>query len=274
MQKLISKSAFAKLAGVNPSTVTRLRETSLQAAFVGNQIDAAHPVAVDYVQKQKTNEPVQPAKGVDPLYNEIVQFCNEAGKYTKDFIMEHFRIGSVRANKIRKLMHMNREVPEKPKPAPEPPKRKKQPPEPPAPPPPPPPSAEEMHQIIDIPENMNDMLDLSLREVIEKFGTDARLVDFLNAVQKIENINEKRLKNAKIEGELVNRQLVAKIIDIFNSANLKILKDGSKSIAAGVISKHSAGANQVECEAFASDIMSSFIKPAKERAVVALRYAE
>ena len=169
---------------------------------------------------------------------------------------------------------------DKPEPAPVIPKREKiKPPPPPdpeilRPKPPEGPSADEMHSTVDIPENMSHMLELPLREVIEKFGTDARLVDWLNAVKKIEDINEKRLKNAKIEAELVNRHLVAKIIDIFNSANMKILKDGSKSIAAGIISKHLEGSNQAECEAHASDIMSSFIKPAKERAITALKYAE
>ena len=269
----MSKSAFAKLAGVNPSTMTRVQKTVLKQAFVGEKIDAAHPVAVEYLCKQQTNEPRQPEQGMDPLYDEILEFCREANNFKKQYIMDHFRIGRIRTDKIVDIMRLNKEIPEKQTKAPPPPKRKKdKPPEPEA--APPPPSAEEMHVTVDIPENMSHMLDLPLREVIEKFGTDARLVDWLNAVQKIEMINEKRLKNAKIEGELVNRNLVAKIIDIFNSANMKVLKDGSKSIAAGIISKHAAGANQAECEAHVSDIMSSFIKPAKERAVTALRYAE
>ncbi len=111
-------------------------------------------------------------------------------------------------------------------------------------------------------------------ELIEQFGTDTRFIDWLNATQKIEGINEKRLKNAATEGKLIARELVENgVINIFNSAHLRLLKDGAKSITAGVLSKHGGGAELAEIELFVTDILGSFIKPVKSKIVRILKDA-
>lgn len=45
--------------------------------------------------------------------------------------------------------------------------------------------------------------DMSLRDVVEKYGTDPAFSDWLRATKLIEDINEKRIKNTTSEGELV-----------------------------------------------------------------------
>ena len=115
---------------------------------------------------------------------------------------------------------------------------------------------------------------MTLRELLERFGTDTAFVDWLSATQKIEAINEKRLKNAQTKGTLISRDLVkVGVIDTFNSAHLRLLKDGAKSIAAGVISKNSSGAELSEVEAYVSDILGSFIKPIKNKIARVLKNA-
>lgn len=117
---------------------------------------------------------------------------------------------------------------------------------------------------IDGSQHISSLLDNTLREILDEFGTDIRFVDWLSAAQKIEVINEKRLKNAQTEGHLITRDLVKRgVIDTFNAAHLRLMKDGAKSIAAGVISKHAGGAELSEVEAYVSDILGSFIKPVK-----------
>ena len=136
------------------------------------------------------------------------------------------------------------------------------------------PPPEEREGTIDIPEDIQAFADFTLRELIEKFGTDTRFVDWLSATQKIEAINEKRLKNAQTKGELISRELVKNgVIDTFNAAHLRLLKDGAKSIAAGVISKHAGGAELSEVEAYVSDILGSFIKPVKGKITRVLKNA-
>jgi hypothetical protein len=281
MQKLLSKSKFAKLAGVNPSTMTRISKTLLAAAVVGKHIDAAHPDAVQYLADKERAKTPEPATGIDPLYEEAVAACNESGRYSASFIQRALRIGYNRATRIIQVMRVNGLVPEKGKELPAPPpapsplvaskprgqaavkEAKKR-----APPP------EEREGTIDIPEDIQSFADFTLRELIDKFGTDTRFVDWLSATQKIEAINEKRLKNAQTKGELISRDLVKNgVIDTFNSAHLRLMKDGAKSIAAGVISKHAAGAELSEVEAYVSDILGSFIKPVKGKITRVLKNA-
>lgn len=282
MQKLTSKSKFAKLAGVNPSTVTRLSDTILKAAIVGKQIDAAHPDAVKYLEDRERGQTPAAATGLDPLYEEAVKSCAETGRYSISFVQRKCRIGYNRAARIIEIMRVNGLIPEKanevppPPPAPSTPvvtkprgqavvkeNKKRQPP------------PEDREGTIDIPEDIQAFGDFTLRELIEKFGTDTRFVDWLSATQKIEAINEKRLKNAQTKGELISRELVKNgVIDTFNAAHLRLLKDGAKSIAAGVISKHAAGAELSEVEAYVSDILGSFIKPVKGKIARVLKNAE
>lgn len=296
-KKLYSKAKFAELAGVNPSNVTRACKSAIKAAVVGKQIDAAHPDAVAYLEKSREpHTPTNLGTGVDPLFNEAVEECRHANRWSANFLKERLSIGSTRAKRLFETMVASGVVPtDKPPPAPrlsrgngvvkERKKRENsrlpqvapasalknsvfssrpryQPPE----------SERDEDDLVEIPDNIYAFLDWTVRDVVDKFGTDARFVDFLSATQKIEAINEKRLKNAQTKGELVSRVLVKnQVIDTFNSAHLRLLKDGAKSIAAGVVSKHSAGMEITEIEAYVSDILGSFIKPIKNKIDKALK---
>jgi len=115
---------------------------------------------------------------------------------------------------------------------------------------------------------------MTLRELIQRFGTDGAFVDWLKATKAIEDINEKRLKNAVTRGELVNIKLVKLgVIEHFETMFNKLLTDGAKTIARRITSMHGAGRSVEDCEAFAADQVSSFIKPAKAKIARALRNA-
>jgi hypothetical protein len=51
--RLLSMSDFARLAGVQPSTVTRASKKALAACVVVDRIDAGHPVALAWVDRQR-----------------------------------------------------------------------------------------------------------------------------------------------------------------------------------------------------------------------------
>ena len=54
-QKLVTKTAFAKLAGVSNEAVGKaMREGALKAAVVGDRVDASHQDAVAYVKKDRS----------------------------------------------------------------------------------------------------------------------------------------------------------------------------------------------------------------------------
>lgn len=113
--------------------------------------------------------------------------------------------------------------------------------------------------------------DMTLREVVKKFGTDPAFSDWLKAIKLIEDINSKRIANAEKQGELVSKKLIqVGVIDVFNVAHLKLIKDGTKTIASRVVTMSGAGSSVEECEHFVSDQISSFIKMMKTESLKVL----
>lgn len=281
VQKLITKSEFARVAGVSATAVTKACHGALAPAVVKGRVDCAHSAAVAYVKKQE--EPTRSDTGIDPMYQDAIATAHRAGKFNVPLLRRELKIGYTRAVRIIDMMRASGFVPDSAQATDPPPyiihttparvkeaaevlkghaaakeKKKRQ-------------AAEDP---VDVPEDIQAFGHMTLYELVDKFGTDARFVDWLSATQKIEMINEKRLKNAQTKGQLISRELVAVgVIDVFNSAHLRLLKDGAKSIAAGVISKHSGGAELAEVEAYVSDILGSFLRPVKNKISRSLKNA-
>ena len=278
MQKIVSKSKFSQLAGVNPSTVTRVCKTILSAAVVGKQIDSAHPDAVSYLEKQQHAATPPAAQGLDPLYQQAIESCSSLSRWTPSCIQRSCGVGYNRAVSIFETMKHLGVVPNiddgqdatetplkhfvekkrKPIGAAAVKEAKKH--------------AHHEDRPIEIPEDIEEFADMTLRNLIGQFGTDSRLVDWLKSTQLIEAINEKRLKNAQTKGELVSRHLVKiAIIEPIESAHIKLMTDGAKTIARCAAAMAQAGKPVAEIEAFAVDQISSFIKPVKAKVDRALR---
>jgi hypothetical protein len=118
----------------------------------------------------------------------------------------------------------------------------------------------------DVPDNMQQFADMTIREVVTKFGTDYRMVDYLRALKEIEVIDERRVKSAKARGELVYKELVTVgIIEPIDSAHRKMLTDGAKTIARRAVAMIEAGKPVDDLEKYIADTISSFIKPAKAK---------
>ena len=284
MQKLLSKSKFAQLAGVNPSTMTRVCCTVLQAAVVGKQIDAAHPDAVEYLKHKNRAKTPPVATGLDSYYEMAVQFCQKTSRYSVTGLQREFRIGYTRAKAIVEVMRVNGlvpVVPDKPGTTPPPPEVEK-------------PRGQAVVRITkkqeamaaldpdlgtgdiihEVPEDIEAFADMTLRELIQRFGTETAFCDWLKATKDIEHINEKRLKNAATKGELVSRHLIKiGVIDPIDSAHIKLLTDGAKTIARRATAMHGAGRPLEDVEEFVKDQITSFIRPIKAKVARALRNA-
>lgn len=203
---MLSKASFAERAGMTRGAITKSCRTILKDAVNGDRIDAAHPVAVAYLERPRT--------GKKPSVR-----------------------GPVVAKEKRKP-----QIPSDP-----------------------------TESKLAVPEDIREFLDWTLGRVIEEFGTTQCFLDFLNAAQKLEMIHEKRLKNARVERELVNSQMVKEcIIDVFEAAHMRLMTDGAKSIAAGAVSKHVSGGNAEEVERYVSDIISSHLQKLKINSMRAL----
>ena len=253
----------------------------LSDATEGKRIDANHPDVRKYIADHTGGTTTGPATGIDELYEAAIAVCRDNQRYTVSNISRGLKIGVARAKKIFAMMQAAGT--DKPAPAP-----------------PPPPGAttpatpvvsgqgkknhtkksaalaniNEGTVIHDIPEDIKNFADMTLRELIQRFGTDIAFLDWLKAVKEIENINEKRLKNAQTRGELVSITLVKTgVIEHFEIAFNKLLTDGAKTIARRITAMNGAGKSVEDCEAFVADQVSSFIKPAKAKIARALRNA-
>lgn len=197
MRILVSRSEFARRAGITPGAVTKACKKSLAPATVGKRIDMSHQTAIAYIN-------------------------NRTGNTTT--------VNGWRAHNEAKKLAALEALKNEP------------------------------------------FADMTLRQVVKKYGTEAAFSDWLKAIKLIEDIKEKRLKNVTAQDELVSKKLVQiGVIDIFNTSHIQLINDGAKSIAAGAISKHVSGAELVDIEHFVADQISTFIKRMKAESLKVLR---
>lgn len=268
---------FAELAGVNRSTVSRVAKTSLAAAMVGSLVDANHEAAREYLAKRSVVVSAEaPATGLDPLYESAVAACQTTGYYSIGHIQRSQKIGYNRAFRIHATMQAAGLIPAGggPKTPTQAAKDYAPTPAPPATPPrggsvvaaakkSAPPIQQEPDEV---PDDISAFADMTLRELIRRFGTDVRFVDWLKAVKAIEDIHEKRLKNAATQGTLIARRVVEEgLIDTINTTHKKLLTDGAKSIAARVKSAAQLGETDTQLEDIVVEQISSFIQPCKAK---------
>lgn len=117
-----------------------------------------------------------------------------------------------------------------------------------------------------VPENVAQFADMTIREVIEAFGTDVRFFEYLKALQKIESVTQVELKNEQTRGNLVSREAVkTNIILPFDEAHINLLTDGVKQMALDAVSMHKAGEEMLAIEKELEATIGSFLKPVKDK---------
>lgn len=265
-KKLVSKSQFAQRAGVTAAAVTKQLKGRLAPALDGSRIDLDHPAAQNYIAEKTAPELEEPVQGVDPLFTEALENCRGAKRWSASYLRKSMGVGYNRAVRLMAQLSAAGHCPAAPTPAG--PSGQSAAPKP----PPKPPKTQPANawtteeQLIEVPDDIEGMADMTLRELIEKFGTATRFHDWLKALKEIEAVNEKRIKNAQSRGRLISRSLVETgVIDPFNSAHIRLLTDGAKAITTAVLAKHQAGVEEQEIEKYVTDVVGSFIRPVKNK---------
>ena len=125
---------------------------------------------------------------------------------------------------------------------------------------------------VPIPEDIQSVADLTLRELIHRYGNKVQFFAYLKGMKTIEDISKTRINNAKAEGLLVSRDLVKKgVLDPINAAHIKMMTDGAKTITRRATAMHDGGSSLEDIELFVRDQIASFIKPVKAKVRRALK---
>lgn len=231
MQKLEKRSVLATAAGVNPSTVTRLLKGSLSAAVVGNRVDMNHPDVLGYLKDRAAGTTKPGVKKAKKAPPPPAKIKPAPPPPARDDSDDD---GDTVETKINPALDVD-------------------------------------GHIVEIPEDIQMYADMTLREIIKQFGTAQRFNDFLKAVKEIEMINERRLKNAEKQGQLVSRSLIkVGIIEPIDTAHNKLLTDGAKKIAVRCYAMAKSGKETEQLEMFVKETITSFIRPSKQKAVKTL----
>jgi hypothetical protein len=123
-------------------------------------------------------------------------------------------------------------------------------------------------------EDIEAFADMTLRQLVERFGTARKFKDWLEALKKIEGIREKRLANERTEGTLVARELIqVHVFGAIDSGNRRLLSDAPRTIATRVSGATKSNASLEEMEGIVREVISSQLKPVKATAARVLRSA-
>lgn len=294
---MVNKAEFSRLAGVTRAAVTKAVAGKLAPAVDGKLIDANHPAAREYIEHIARDRAEPPATGLDPLYEQAVAECQRENRYSNAFLKRQLKVSYNRAAKIMSQIKAAGLIPEKgaketPAPernvpasgtAPAPKvdgrstskhvrgsalKKQQMKSGPPVLPVPTPADDDdtEYDPLEGIPDDIRKLADWSLRDLVNRFGSDVRFGDWLKALKSIEEVHDKRLRNAEREGELVHRNVVkAGIIDTINTYHRRLLTDGAKTIGTRAHALVESGASAQELEELAADQIGSFIRPCKSK---------
>lgn len=107
-----------------------------------------------------------------------------------------------------------------------------------------------------------------------RFSTQTELSDWLDRLKRVEEIREKRLKNEETEGTLIPRELVkTHVFGAIEMVNRRLLTDSPKTIARRLYALAKSGAPIEEAEEVVREIISSQLRPMKDKTVRVLRNA-
>ena len=235
IKRPISKSDMARLCGVSAAAITKACNHGglLHEAMDGKRIDAAHPVAAEYLRRHGADAggiPEPAAPKAKPARKPKAEPKPAAPA------KPHMR-GKQHANEARKA------------------------------------AATEPADPV-VPENVAEYADMTLRDLIAQFGTDVRFGDWLKALKSIEEVREKRLKNAEREGELIPRDLVRQfVVAKFEEAHIQLMTDVSQTLAIQVSAMAAAGADMPECKKYVSETIGKVIRSTKGTVTRVLRDA-
>lgn len=120
--------------------------------------------------------------------------------------------------------------------------------------------------IQEMPKDVRDLANFSLRDLISRFGTAEHFQAWLKSMREMERIHKDKLANAQTEGVLVNRELVRQgVLEPLDTAHIKLLTDGVKKLVVRLEAMQAAGKDRIEREKWTRATIGKFIAGAKKK---------
>ena len=117
-------------------------------------------------------------------------------------------------------------------------------------------------------ENINSYLDMTLREITDRFGTDVQFKNLLDARHRIEDIKTKEFKNKIQAGDYIPREMVERYVFPFiDNAFRRLVEDVPGTLMRQVKSKLLADTDDEEVTDFIRDSISKTLKGLKDNAI-------
>ncbi len=234
-QRLVSRAEIARLADVSRTAVTKACKGQLAPACVDKRVDLDHPAVADYLAAHGKAVPdAAPTSELEAKPKRAPNPTAPRPKRAKSSSSAPRR----RPRKAEKLKADD----------------------------------EELEGTAD--DDIEAYANLTLDQIVRRFGTRTGFKDWLDARKKIADIRAADLKNDETVGRLIERELVkTHIFGAIEAGNRRLLGDTPKTIARRLYALAKSGAPVEEAEAVVREIISSQLKPVKADAARVLRNA-
>lgn len=116
--------------------------------------------------------------------------------------------------------------------------------------------------------HMRDIQNLTVQQVAENFGTSFQFQGWLDAMQKIVQIQHRKMLMDERRGTLVRRELVKQtVFSAMESYHRRLLSDLPRTIAARTYAAAASGVPKEESEALIKELISGGLQRVKEEAL-------
>lgn len=243
----IGRSDLATKCGVTRAAITKACKGPLLAAISGDRLDAKHPDVVNYIEKKLKAQTLKAGKQTKKKATEAA---------TKKKSQAAKRKKTLEATKAKKAAASTKKAANGPEDPPDAGRTEA--------------VGEEVARIQsyfyeDI--EVEPLLAMSLREIVNQFGSGAQFKDYTAARKTLEEIRMRKLKNQQTEGLLIPRGLVSKIIfSAIENSHLRLLQDSPRTITARVVALIKSGGTSEECELLVRGLISTQLKGVKAAA--------
>jgi hypothetical protein len=119
-----------------------------------------------------------------------------------------------------------------------------------------------------------EIMELTLREVAERFGTHRQYIHWLDAYAKREQARKSRLANEQTERSLIEREFVeTHVFAIIDALFRRLLTDAARTISSRLSTMVKAGAPIEKCEREAREQISKQLRAIRTKVTKALQKA-